>query len=155
MTLIGALDRGVRYTEKSLQMRKDLGDLWGQGKSLVFVGVTLYVASRFEECVPKCREAIRILERLGDYWQLHIARYQLAAALYHSGDLRGAVHEARLNHRSGLELGDEVASGISLDVWSRAAEGAVPEEILAVELGRTRNDAQGPAKFCSPRACDC
>src|SRR6185369_10717943 len=47
---------------------------------------------------------------------------------------------------SGIKLGDEQASGISLDVWSRAAGGKMPEGILAEELKRKRHDAQGTAQ---------
>lgn len=147
MSLVGAFGRGIAYSEKSLQMRKDLGDLWGQGQSLVFYGVTLYAASRFTECVDKCRMAVRLLERMGDYWQVHMARYQIAASLYHLGDLRGAVEESQLNYKSGVETGDEQASGIILDVWARATEGALPSEILDSELARTRTDAQGTTQM--------
>ncbi|OHB80800.1 MAG: hypothetical protein A2W31_04960 [Planctomycetes bacterium RBG_16_64_10] len=143
MTLIGAFRRGVAYAEKSLQLRKDFGDLWGQGQSLVFYGITLYAASRFNECIDKCRTAIRYLERMGDYWQVHMARYQIAASLYHLGDRQGAVDESVRNFKSGLELGDEQASGIILDVWARATEGVLPEDILETELKRYRPDAQG------------
>ena len=143
MTLLAAFNRGITYSERSIEMRKSLGDLWGQGQSLVFYGVTLYAASRFEQCVEKCRMAVRLLERMGDYWQVHMARYQIAASLYHLGDLRGAIEEAQLNFKSGLELGDEQASGIILDVWARAAAGALPAEILDSELQRDRTDAQG------------
>ena len=50
----------------------------------------MYAGSKFTQCIEKCREAIRLLERTGDYWQCHIARYQIAASLYRLGDLRGA-----------------------------------------------------------------
>ena len=119
MTLVGAFARGVAYCERSIELRKKLNDPWGHGQSLVFFGVTLYSASRFDECIEKCRMAVRLLERMGDYWQVHMARYQIAGSLYHLGDLRGAVEEAQLNYKSGVELGDEQASGIILDVWAR------------------------------------
>jgi len=143
MTLVGAFKRGITYAQRSMDMRKDLDDLWGQGQSLVFYGVTLFAAGRFEECVDKCRMAVRLLERMGDYWQVHMARYQIAVSLYHLGDLRGAVEESQLNYQSGVELGDEQASGIILDVWARATEGVLPPEILDRELKRKRTDAQG------------
>jgi len=143
MTLVPLFRRAICYADKSLAIRKSLGDLWGQGQALVYYGITLYAASRFTECVEKCREAIRLLERMGDYWLVHMARYQLAASLYHLGDMQGAVEEARLNHKSGLELGDEQASGIILDVWARASNGAIPEEIFRREFERNRHDAQG------------
>ncbi|MDD4270605.1 MAG: response regulator [Pirellulaceae bacterium] len=141
MTLVPNMRRAIRYAEKSLQLRKSLGDLWGQGQTLVFYGVSLYAASRFNECIQKCREAVRLLERMGDYWQVHIARYQIAASLCHLGRRREAVKEARLNHSSGIALGDEQASGIILDVWARAS-GGVPEDILMTELERERTDYQ-------------
>ncbi|MEZ6069745.1 MAG: ATP-binding protein [Pirellulales bacterium] len=143
MTLLGAFGRSIRYAQKSLEMRKDLGDLWGQGQSLVFYAIVLYVTSRFNESIEKSRMAIRYLERMGDYWQVHMARYQVAASLYHLGDLAGAVDEAARNHQSGVELGDEQASGIILDVWIRAARGVLPEKILETELARKRSDVQG------------
>jgi two-component system sensor kinase len=143
MTLIGAFRRSIRYAEKSLQMRKDLGDLWGQGQSLVFYAIVLYVTSRFNESIEKSRMAIRYLERMGDYWQVHMARYQVAASLYQLGDLPGAIDEAARNHQSGFELGDEQASGIILDVWIRAARGMLPEGVLQAEVGRERSDVQG------------
>ena len=84
------------------------------------------------------REAVRLLERTGDYWEVHIARYQLAAALYRLGEFREAVHEARLIHLSGLDLGDIQASGISLDVWARASRGKVRDEAVQREVARER-----------------
>jgi len=146
MSLIRWFGRGIAYAKKSLEIRQSFGDLWGQGQSLSYYGVVLYAASRFAECVEKGREAVRLLERTGDYWEVHIARYQIAASLFHLGDLRGAIEEARYNHKSGLELGDEQASGISLDVWARSSAGAIPEETVATEVQRKRPDAQGVAQ---------
>lgn len=147
MALVSAFRRGLAYAEKSYQLRKSLGDLWGQGQSLCYWGVTLYAASRFTECIEKCREAIRLLEHMGDYWQVHMARYHVAACLYHQGDLQGAIEEARRNHRSGIELGDEQASGIILDVWMRAGADTVPGDILKQELARPGRDIQAVAEL--------
>ena len=47
-----------------------MGDVWGQGQSLHFYGLALYAPSRFEECIEKCREAVRLLERTGDRWEV-------------------------------------------------------------------------------------
>src|SRR6185369_9650020 len=146
MSLIPWYARGVAYARKSLAIRTSLGDLWGQGQSLHYFGVVLYAGSRYHECVQKCREAVRLLERTGDFWEVHIARYQIAAALYRLGELPAAVEEARRIHKSGLELGDYQASGISLDVWSRAAHEALPADILRIEVERPRHDAQGTAQ---------
>ena len=142
MSLLGWFNRGIAYAEKSLAMRKQFGDLWGQGQSLHFYGIVLYAASRFKDCIARCREAVRLLERTGDYWEVNMARFQIAASLYHLGDLAGGVAEAQRIHQSGLDLGDAQASGISLDVWARAALGRVPAEIIQAEVVRSTGDVQ-------------
>ena len=146
LTVLGWYSRGLVYAQKSLDIRHSAGDLWGQGQSLSFYGVVFYAASRFEECIEKCREGVRLLERTGDYWEMHIARYQVAVSLYRLGDMRGALEEARRMHESGLALGDEQASGISLDVWALTTGGKIPEETLQRETERDRPDAQSMAQ---------
>ncbi len=146
LTLVGYLSRAERYAQKSLAIRRDLNDWWGQGQSLHYWGVVLYARSKYQPCIEKCREGIRLLERTGDYWQVHIARYQIAASYYRLGELARSLEESQQNYRSGIELGDEQASGIILDVWVRAGRGNVPENIFQQELERPRNDAQGRAQ---------
>jgi two-component system sensor kinase len=146
MSLICYFRRGIAFVEKSLAIRKSFGDLWGQGQSLHFYGITLYACSRFQDCIEKCREAIRLLERTGDHWEVNIARYQIAASLYRLGDLRGALAEAQRMHQSGVDLGDAQATGISLDIWARAAPARVPPEVIQAELARPREDVQRTAQ---------
>ncbi len=143
MTLIGYFSRGITYAKKSLEIRKSLGDVWGQGQSLHYHSVVLYTASRFRECIDVGREAVRLLERTGDFWEVHIAHYQIAASQYRLGDLQAAREEAEWIHRSGILLGDHQASGISLDVWARADPANIPPAILETEIQRVRHDAQG------------
>jgi PAS domain S-box-containing protein len=152
MSLIPYFRRGIAFVEKSLAIRKSLGDLWGQGQSLHFYGIILYASSRFQECIDKCREAIRLLERTGDQWEVNIARYQIAASLYRLGDLRGAVAEAQRMYRSGVDLGDAQATGISLDIWARASLGRVPAEMIQTELARPREDVQRTAQVLAAEA---
>ncbi|MFO0967488.1 MAG: hypothetical protein U0793_18170, partial [Gemmataceae bacterium] len=146
MTLLAWFGRGIAYAEKSLAMRKQFGDLWGQGQSLHFYGIVLYAASRFDDAIARCREAVRLLERTGDFWEVNIARFQIAASLYHRGDFAGALAEARRMHQSGQELGDAQASGISLDVWARAALGRIPAQIIQAEMERSTGDVQRNAQ---------
>lgn len=146
MSLLGWFRRGIAYAEKSLVIRTRLGDLWGQGRSLHFYGVVLYANSQFEESIRRCREAVRLLERTGDYWEMHIARYQIAASLYRQGQLQAALEEARRLYQSGVDLGDVQASGISLDVWARAALGQVPAELVQAESNRPSDDVQRTAQ---------
>ncbi|MCL4203704.1 MAG: AAA family ATPase [Pirellulaceae bacterium] len=146
MSLVGWFSRGEAYATRSLKIRKEKAEIWGQAQSLHYHGIVLYASSKYRECIEKCREAVRLFQRTGDYWEMNMARYQLAASLYRLGDLPGAVAEAKLMHESGLALGDSQASGIALDIWSWAARGNVPEAKLSLELGRERNDAQAQAQ---------
>ncbi len=91
MSLIGYYSRGIVYAEKSLALRRSFSDAWGQGQSLNFYGILLYAASRFTTCVEKSREAVRLLQRTGDYWEMNMARYQMAAALFRLGEHREAL----------------------------------------------------------------
>lgn len=147
MCLIPMFRRAKRYAERSLELYRQLKDPWGQGQALTFYSCVLYYASEFEECIRRGREAIELLQTTGDYWRLHIARYQVAAALYHTGDFRGAVEECRLNHQSGVLAGDEQASGIIFDVWARAAREKLPGDLLAAEMERPRHDVQGQCQM--------
>ena len=142
MSLIPNVRRGLAYAQKSFAIYKSLGDLWGQGQSNSFHGMVLYVASRYTEAIERLREAARLMERTGDYWEVNIAHTHIANSLYRLGDLAGAVAEARQVHQSGLELGDIQALGIGLDVWAQASGGQVPPETLQTELQRPRTDAQ-------------
>ncbi|HVT56992.1 MAG TPA: ATP-binding protein [Thermoanaerobaculia bacterium] len=141
LTMVPHFKRGIAFVEKSLAIRRALGDLWGQGQSLHFYGVVLYAASRFCECAEKCREAVRILERTGDRWEVNTASWHIAFCQYRLGDLEGAVDAARRSHQSGLEIGDHQASGISLGAWAKASAGKAPPELLRAELERASGDA--------------
>ncbi len=143
MSLVPYVSRGISYVRKSLAIRRSLGDIWGEGQSLSYYSLVLYAASRFAECAEKSHEAIRLLERTGDYWQVHIARFQYSVTLYRMGELRRACEEAQLHYRSGIAVGDGQASGIALDIWARTTHGNIPQAIIEAELARKRCDAQG------------
>ncbi len=151
MSLIPWPSRGIRYADRSLEMRRQMNDIWGQGQSLHYKGIVLYAAGRFRECIQTCREAVRLLEKTGDYWEMHIARYQIAASLYMLGDLEAARQEARLIYESGIELGDHQASAISLDIWARTSPGNPEPRIIETELKRRRFDLQGTAQLLLAR----
>jgi hypothetical protein len=138
MTPFGLLRRGIAYVEKSLAMRQAFGDLWGQGQSLNFYGAPLYAASRFTECVAKCRAALQILDLKGDAWEVSCAHYQIAASLCRLGDFRGAIAEARHYYETARALAAAKRSGEPLAYWAIASGGRVPPEILRAELETTR-----------------
>lgn len=146
MGLVAYFSRGIRYAEKALALYTSLGNLWGQGQALSFRGIVLYAASRFEECVEKSREAVRVFERAGDLWEMNAARVHTAFSMFRLGDLAGSAELARRIHFSGVELGDSKAAGYSLDVWAWSTGGKVPADVLDSELRRHREDVQVSAQ---------
>jgi signal transduction histidine kinase/DNA-binding response OmpR family regulator/tetratricopeptide (TPR) repeat protein len=145
ISLLTLINRGITYSQHSRAIYKSLGDLQGQGTALHYNGLVLYVAARYEECIEKCREAVRMLRRTGDLWEENIARYHIAASHYRLGDLSAAAAEAQHIYQSGLDIGDIQASGIAFDLLVRAT-GHVSAEALQTELQHERYDVQGTAQ---------
>jgi PAS domain S-box-containing protein len=139
-TMVPWCKRGIVYAEKSLAIRRDLGDTWGEGQSLNFYGVVLYAAGRFEEVLEKCGAAVAILERTGDQWEVNTANWNIALALYRLGRMDEAIAIARRVHAAGVALGDHQASGISLGAWAKAAGGAIPWDIIEAQLAHPPDD---------------
>lgn len=142
MTLLGLYRRGVAYAMRSLEIRKSIQDVWGQGQSRNFISILHYSFSKFEDCIREASQAVSILERTGDYWEVHIARYQYAASLYRQGNLREALEQARINYRSAVRRSDFQGTGNIVEVWARAALGNIPLDVLQIELQRNVDDAQ-------------
>ncbi|TMK86543.1 MAG: ATP-binding protein [Actinobacteria bacterium] len=141
MTMVPWYGRGIAYAQKSLAIRRSLNDLWGQGQSLHFYGVVLYAASRFRESLDKLQEAVRLLERTGDQWEVNTARWHMAFARYRLGELGKTVDQCQKIYADAVEIGDQAAAGISLSGWSRASDGRVPADLVAVHLTAGHDDA--------------
>lgn len=145
MSLLGWYKRGEKYAKRSLEIRKTLKDIWGQGQSRNFISILHYSASQFDDCVRESTQAVNVLERTGDFWEVHIARYQLAAALYRQGNLEEALNHARANYRSAIQRNDFQGTGNVVEIWARASLGNIPLEVLETELGR---DVYDPQRIC-------
>ena len=145
MSLLAFFNRGITYSQRAHSIYESLLDSQGQGTALHYNGLALYVAARYEECIEKCGEAVRMLERAGDVWERNIARYHIAASHYRLGDLSAAAAEAVQNYQSGLDIGDIQASGVAFDLLVRTT-GFVSAEALQTELAHERYDLQGTAQ---------
>jgi signal transduction histidine kinase len=140
LTMMPWFSRAITYAERSLVIRRSLGDIWGQGQSLHFFGVALYAASRYSESIEKCQEAIRLLERTGDRWEINTATWHIAFSLYRLGSLRRAREVAERLHREGLEIGDAQACGMSVGAWAKSSGGQVPDELIDAAYARCAGD---------------
>ncbi|MBN1206088.1 MAG: AAA family ATPase [Myxococcaceae bacterium] len=137
--------RAIDYVSKSLEMRRQMGDVWGQGQSLHFYGLAMYCTGRFEECIDRIREAIRLLDRTGDRWEVNNAHFQMAMALYRLGRLKEALSSAQQLYQAALTIGDRYAVRLALEVWGKASGGRLPRSLLEPELGNPSADPQSRA----------
>lgn len=147
MAMVPFFGRGIRYARRSLAIRRDLGDVWGQGQSLHFYSSALYCASRFQESLDLCRQAIRILERTGDRWEMSIAGAHVAYNLYRLGELKAAVAETERFYQESMAIGDYQSAAISLAIRAKAACGHVPKELIHAALARCGKDAHTRAEL--------
>ena len=145
-SLLRWFTRAERYSARSLSIRMEQKDLWGQGQTLAYSSVVQLAATNFHECIKTASEAIELLNRTGDAWETNMAGYQRACALYRAGRFREAVADAKRIHQSGVEIGDDQVAGISLDVWMRCAPDQVDPEIVAKQAQVPRTDAQSHAQ---------
>ncbi|HVA60429.1 MAG TPA: EAL domain-containing protein [Mycobacteriales bacterium] len=141
MTMLPWYGRGVKYAERSLEIRRQLDDVWGQGQSLGFAGVVLYAASRYTEAMAACREAVRLLERTGDRWEVNTAGWHIAFCLYRTGELAEAADVAREVLGAAQAIGDQAAAGIALSVWARARGGRIDGRLIDEQLAGGSEDA--------------
>ena len=142
MGLIPWYTRGAEYSARSLKVRRDLNDHWGEGQSRNYFSILLYATSRYENCIAQAKKAEKILMRTGDYWELNIARYQWAASLYRQGNLKEAYELALKTRRDAIKIGDHQSSGNIIDLIARASLGKIPYEYIETEKDRDLDDLQ-------------
>jgi signal transduction histidine kinase/tetratricopeptide (TPR) repeat protein/tRNA A-37 threonylcarbamoyl transferase component Bud32 len=152
MTTIPYLSRAIRYAERGLTIRKELGDLWGQGQSLHFFGFALLTASRFSEAIEASREAIKLLERTGDQWEVSNAIENIANSLYRMGDLKGSVEEYQRLFQTADEIGDIECRAASLRGWSVASGGNGPFILIKAGLQSSEKSAQATVELMQSEA---
>ncbi|MDT4940151.1 MAG: hypothetical protein QOJ34_240, partial [Pseudonocardiales bacterium] len=147
MTMLPWYRRGVRYAQRSLEVRRELGDVWGQGQSLNFAGVVKYAASDFAAAQASCEEAVRLLRRTGDQWEVNTASWNLALCRLRQGDLSETVRLCEETYATARLIGDQTAAGIALSIWARATEGRVSAELVGELLDQGSGDAQTAAEL--------
>lgn len=146
MSLLRWFRRANRYANRSIELRKDQSDLWGQGQSYHHLGVIQLAECRFLEAIENASRAVDLLRQAGDFREMNMATYQVANAQLQVGRLNDAVATASQIFHSGREIGDLQATGISLDVWARADPSSCPLKLVKDEANRFRLDAQSNAQ---------
>ncbi len=146
MSLLRWFSRANRYAERSLSIRKELGDVWGQGQSHHYHSVVKLAECKFHDAIRSAMQAVSQLRKMGDLWEMNMASYQAANAHYRIGNYAEATELAMRMFDCGREIDDLQATGISLDVWARTSPHTLPLELVAEEAAKSRPDAQSHAQ---------
>ncbi len=141
MTMIPWFRRGLAYAKRSINIRRELGDVWGEGQSLNFYGVVLYASSRYRECIEACDESIRLLRRTGDRWEQNTATWHQIFSHYRLGELEEAVERSERTLRFSLSHRRHHGGWHQLEWLARAGAGRYPENFISTELDRDLGDA--------------
>ena len=140
LTMVPLFDRATRYCERSLAIRKQLGDEWGQGQSNNFLGVVYYACGRFRDSLRADQEAIRLLQRTGDRWEASTATWQSGYCYYRLGLLNEAVAITKAVYEKCVESGDRAGAANSAAIWSKASFGNLPAKVLQDLLAQDCDD---------------
>ena len=93
------------------------------------VGLAITAAADYEPGLVRSKEAIDALEKAGDLWELHLARFHRGCCHFGLGDLAHAVADARGTFASSARLGDSRMMCSSY-LSARATRGNLPFEQL-------------------------
>ncbi len=128
--------RAFAFAERALEIRAAQGDTWGRGQTLAFYSAALLGALRYSDALEKAHEAIRLLDRAGDRWDVCSARWQAMICHHRLGNVDASLAEARELLRQAQALGDPKFIADALDGWAKASGGDVPHELVAEQLSR-------------------
>lgn len=146
MSMVPWFKRAIRYGKKSLSIRLLLKDRWGEGQALHFLGAAYYASSQFEQAKTHFSNAISLLEKTGDLWEVNGACYHLAMTYYRMGDLKSARQLGYRIYKNGIAVGDRFASGAALNVISKASFGQIDAKMIADEIAKPSEDQQRNAE---------
>ncbi len=146
MSLLRWFKRANTFVKRSYSIREGLNDVWGQGQTLHYHSVVMLAECRYRDAISTSDRSVALLRQTGDVWEMNMARYQGANALYRIGRYGEAANAAMQMYESGKRIGDQQATGISLDVLARTMPLALPIETITREASRPRPDAQSHAQ---------
>ena len=65
----------------------EVNDVWGLGLGYTAIGIGLYASAQYEDSLGQLHEAMRLFEKAGDMWTLHLARFHKGCCHYGRGEL--------------------------------------------------------------------
>ena len=99
MAMFGWQKRATAYTERTVATAREVNDLLGLGVGYCSIGIGLYASAQYGDGLGRLHEAMRLFEKAGDMWFLHLARFHKGCCHYGRGELADAIAEAHHDDR--------------------------------------------------------
>jgi two-component system sensor kinase len=130
LSSFGRFSRASNYLDRSIQLRRELNDLWGIAQGLFAQGVALYAAARFEESFAKLNESLDLYGKTGGRWETNANRLHCDLCNIKLGNSAAAIESSRAIFARDVRLGDDNSGYYGLSGWSIASRGNLPFEEL-------------------------
>jgi two-component system sensor kinase len=146
----------LKLADRAWRWREEAQDGWGLAQSHHFRGFVLHCGGRYDEAIESFDKAVDAFSIMGDRWEELAARWQKALCLYRQGHLHEAGALARETYHAAARIGDRIAAGTALAVWTRCLPNEVSSDLINRELsliapadGHTRALLSGAAGWRS------
>ncbi len=86
--------RAIKYHEKGLSLRRELGDEWGVAQSLQWMGHCYQWKGEYQNSTKYFQESLTRFQNMGDVREMGVTLIGLAYSYYYSSDYKRAIDNA-------------------------------------------------------------
>ena len=145
------LDSTIHYLERACKVRRQIGDLGGLGKSLVYLAMSYQNTGQYVKAQDAYLEAYQVNEKVGNKIKMAEAMQNSATLLNATGHYQEALDKLEIALELRKELGDPVKIGNVLNVQGnvyasmRDYDKAIELYSEAVEIMNVEESLEGQA----------
>jgi two-component system sensor kinase len=126
MAAVGLSSRGLRYSEKSLALAEESGDLLTQGHCYTMRSMAFYTLAQYESTIADATRAIGLLSQAGDPYLTFIAESHASLSTQRLGQFTAAIDIVVRGFERAVKLGEDASAGPMLFVIAVATQGNFP-----------------------------
>ena len=137
--------RSLRFHRKALNIRRKLGDEWGEAQSLQFIGYNNVWKGNYSESQKCFEESQRIFSKIGDAWEAGLSFAGIMMISLYDGSCAKGISSSRKHFEQCRTMNDLYGMNIARQVWAyclaETGEYGEAEQLLAsVSVSTREND---------------
>jgi two-component system sensor kinase len=126
MAAIGLAVRGLRYSDKALEMARQSGDLLTEGHCLTLRSMALFTSAQYAAGVEAATRGLDLLSRSGDPYLAFIAEYHGAVSGMRLGNVNSATEMVVSGFERAIKLGEDASAGPLISLIALCTRGRFP-----------------------------